>query len=305
MTRQKPNGFSIREQRLHQMLIAEAATAQANIDAANQLLAQLTKLHALRLNELLHPDLDTKIEEYIKAVRNLEGGLADEAPREKFDSTIEDAKSLIAQFDSGMQALPQLLNIFFPPGTLTASQDKTLEDLSNRSRDELDSFLRGKFGETTGSQKLREKLVKNFESINSNKLQTMGRVFKRFITGRDLKSNAQMIADGLMSLTVGQIFGLISAYSGQAATQPTTASTMPNPQGGLVKNKRMNRNYYPVEQRIASDLKLDVKSGKIAAMRNIIDWLLTNKKIEPEALREAIQNGNIKILIDKKIFKNT
>jgi hypothetical protein len=305
MTRRKPNGFSIREQRLHQMLIAEAATAQANIDAANQLLAQLTKLHALRLNELLHPDLDTKIEEYIKAVRNLEGGLADEVPREKFDSTIEDAKSLIAQFDSGMQALPQLLNIFFPPGTLTASQDKTLEDLSNRSRDELDSFLRGKFGETTGSQKLREKLVKNFESVNSNKLQTMGRVFKRFITGRDLKSNAQMIADGLMSLTVGQIFGLINSYNGQAAAQPAITSTMTNPQGGLVKNRRMNRNYYPVEQRIASDLKLDVKSGKIAAMRNIIDWLLTNKKIEPEALREAIQNRNIKILIDEKIFKNT
>jgi hypothetical protein len=64
-------------------------------------------------------------------------------------------------------------------------------------------------------------------------------------------------------------------------------------------SKSGKRELFPAEQRIASEFGFSVKSGKQKAMRDVIDWLIANRKLDASALQEALRRGRTKIIINE------
>ena len=316
-----------REQRLFEFLIKEGAVHPQNIEAANELLQQLEKLQAFGL-ERLDPSFVTRVDEYLAPVRNLEGGLADEDPREDFEGKVKEAKSFVTMLENGLTTLPQLLNIFFSKGTLDSNQDMKLSDLADSTRDDPDSALKTKYMEDIGSEKLLEKIKDNFEIVKPNVAKRLWSSVLSFVTDKPNSTDAEKIAKSIINMTVSEVMSLVNDYKG------TSASVMPKMSGeesvasagslarspaeaerdyaerseaptkrNMKRPVAGKRQFYPAEEKMIGDLGLTTKSGKVAAMRNIIDWLVQNRKVDPVKLQEALRRGKVKLVINHDILK--
>lgn len=312
-----------RDQKLFEFLIKEGAVHPQNIEAANDLLRQLEKLQAFGL-ERLDPSFVTRVDEYIAPVRNLEGGLADEEPREDFEGKVKEAKSFVTMIENGLSTLPQLLNIFFSKSTLDNNPDTKLVDLADSTRDDPDSPLKTKYLEDIGSEKLIEKIKDNFEIVKPNVAKKLWSSVLSFVTDKPKSTDAEKIAESVVNMTFSEVMNLVNDYKGTSASAMPASVAAPEsmPMRSSVEAEkdyaerseaptRRNmkrpvagkRQFYPAEEKMIGDLGLTTKSGKVAAMRNIIDWLLQNKKIDPTKLQEALRRGKVKLVINHDILK--
>lgn len=315
-----------RDQRLFEFLLKEGAVHPQNIEAANELLQQLEKLQAFGL-ERIDPSFVTRVDEYLAPVRNLEGGLADEEPREDFEGKVKEAKSFVTMIENGFSTLPQLLNIFFTKSTLDNNQDVRLSDLADTTRDDPTSPLKTKYMEDIGSEKLLEKIKDNFEIVKPNVAKRLWSSVLSFVTDKPKSTDAEKIANSIMKMTVSEVMGLVNDYKGTSASaMPKISADESGPDISSVRSPaeverdyaerseaptRRNmkrpvggkRQFYPAEEKMIGDLGLTTKSGKVAAMRNIIDWLLQNRKIDPAKLQEALRRGKVKLVINHDILK--
>jgi hypothetical protein len=327
-TLRETRALKLKQAKLFEFLIKEGAVHPQNIEAANELLQQLEKLQAFGL-ERLDPSFVTRVDQYLAPVRNLEGGLADEEPREDFEGKVKEAKSFVTMFENGLPTLLNLLNIFFSKSTLDENPNVSLKDLADSTRDDPDSPLKTKYMEDIGSEKLLEKIKDNFEIVKPNVAKRLWSSVLSFVTDKPKSTDAEKIANSIIDMTVSEVMSLVNDYRGvSAAAVPKTPGgaenvapavpSMRSPEAAerdyteksdaptrrnLKRPVAGKRQFYSAEEKMISDLGLTTKSGKVAAMRNIIDWLLQNRKIDPAKLQEALRRGKVKLVINHDILK--
>lgn len=328
-TLRETRAVKLKQAKLFEFLIKEGAVHPQNIEAANELLQQLEKLQAFGL-ERIDPSFVTRVDEYLAPVRNLEGGLADEEPREDFEGKVKEAKSFVTMFENGLPTLPQLLNIFFSKSTLDNNPDVKLKDLADSTRDDPDSPLKTKYMEDIGSEKLLEKIKDNFEIVKPNVAKRLWSSVLSFVTDKPKSTDAEKIANSIVDMTVSEVMSLVNDYkgtsamaapkiSGEAESATSAVPSMRSPEAAekdyaersetptrrnMKRPVAGKRQFYPAEEKMIGDLGLTTKSGKVAAMRNIIDWLVQNRKVDPTKLQEALRRGKVKLVINHDILKN-
>jgi hypothetical protein len=173
-------------------------------------------------------------------------------------------------------------------GTKTQFSSKELQkrllDIFNPPK----ASLGGAFGIGMGNQKLLAGLSNSIVStlLNlkvSDLFEKIGSLARQSSGGGSISGSGE---------------GSPSGKGGESPTGSADESETPA-KGDKPKSKAGKRELSPVEQRMASELNLSVKSGKNKAMRDVIDWLIQNKKLDANALQEALRRGRTKIIINE------